>query len=252
MTRIAVLMFCVAVMSIVSTAGVAEQAKPVEACPEGRRDDFNGAKLDRSRWPTVVRETSDLRLEQGHLVIPTTATDNLWDANNTANIVLQPLPQGPFTAAAKLTVVARETFQQAGLVVYGDDDNYATIVLFGGDTRYFVFLREEQGKPTHFACAIGGPPGLAPRCSGAKLDAAFPATGWVRLTSSDGKTLCPAYSADGVRFTDMPEPKSLEGLTAPKIGLISRAGTSGERIVVNAKFDWFELCRPATTQGSRE
>ncbi|MFU8875673.1 ThuA domain-containing protein [Micromonospora sp. SL4-19] len=205
-------------------------------CLAGRSDGFTGSELDRSRWTKVVRENQDLRVSDGKLIIPTSNTDIYGAAvNTTPNIVLQPLPSGPFTATAKLTLPARRAYQQAGLVIYGDDDNYAKMVLEGRNTstddanaRIFQFIREENGQPNEVAAS-----------NTANLGASYPDTVYVRFTS-DGSNLNAAYSADGVTFTAMAQTKSLAGMNNPHIGLISLSGT-GSRPVLDAAFDWFHL-----------
>src|SRR5690606_11352204 len=105
---------------------------PGSKCFAGRSDDFTGDELDTDRWNRSIRVNQDLRVEDGHLVIPTAPFD-IYSTNNTAlpNIVLQDLPDGPFTATAKLTLPGSTAYQQAGLVIYGDDDNYAKMVFQG-------------------------------------------------------------------------------------------------------------------------
>jgi regulation of enolase protein 1 (concanavalin A-like superfamily) len=180
-----------------------------------------------------VRETSDLRVANGNLVLPTSKTDLIWpgDPKLTENIVLQPLPGTPLTATARLTLAARQGYQQAGLVVYGDDDNYAKMVFQArgstADARRFQFMREDNGQPSGKSTT--------------DLGAAYPDSVWVRFTS-DGRFLRAAYSSDGVQFTDMLLSEALDGIANPKIGIISMAGSRGDTPVIDAKFDWFELC----------
>jgi cytochrome c len=223
-------------LTAAATDVAAQSLTPATVCRGGQRDEFDGAKLDRSRWTTVVRESPDLRIKQGHLVIPTMTTDIFGAGGSTENIVLQALPPGQFIATAKLSLAPRSAYQQAGLVVYGDDDNYIKLVFQArgdndAESRRFEFFSERNGQMGH---------SLSP-----KLDAAYPDVVWVRLTS-DGKTLRAAYSADGQEFTEMPETEqfnapSVDGIAIPKIGLLSMAGT-GAAPVIEAKFDWFELC----------
>jgi cytochrome c len=210
-------------------------------CLNEQSDAFDGDELNRDVWTTVIRENQDLRIEDGHLVIPATGTD-IYGTNNTdtPNIVLQDLPDGPFVATAKLTMQAYRAYQQAGLIIYGDDDNYAKMVLQGRDTsqanpaaRIFQFIREENGQPNEVGDSNTG-----------QLGAAYPDTVWVRYIS-DGESLRAAYSDDGVVFTEMPQTKSLEGIEDPKIGLVSLAGTGNPG--TDAHFDYFLL----ETEGSR-
>ncbi|RAW17647.1 PQQ-dependent sugar dehydrogenase [Phytoactinopolyspora halophila] len=204
-------------------------------CLDGRSDGFDGDELDRDRWTTVIRENQDVQVDDGDLVLPASATD-IYGTNNTdtPNIVLQDLPDGPFTATAKLTMEAYEAYQQAGLMIYGDDDNYAKMMLQGRDTsgvnpdaRIFQFIREENGDPNEVGDSNTG-----------ELGADYPDTVWVRYIS-DGSDLRAAYSADGVTFTEMPQTKSLAGMEDPKIGLVALSGTGNP--VTEARFDYFHI-----------
>ncbi|WP_125776714.1 ThuA domain-containing protein [Antribacter gilvus] len=207
-----------------------------ELCFSGRSDDFTGTDLDPARWDILDRD-QNLRVTDGALVIPATPSD-FYGTNNTTvpNVVLQDLPDGPFTATARLTVPANAQYQQAGLVIYGGPDDYAKMVLQGRSapagpaTRIFQFIREEGGTPHEVA-----------ESNTAALGAAFPSTVYVRFTSTDGSSLRASYSADGLTFTDMPQTKSLTGLTDPRIGLVALAGSGSAAPVVDAHFDWFHL-----------
>ncbi|MGJ7442608.1 ThuA domain-containing protein [Aquipuribacter sp. MA13-6] len=219
----------------VATVTIEVEAVPLEPCFGVLSDDFDGDTLDLDRWD-VVRPDGNLRVEDGALVLPTSATD-IYGTNNTAtpNIVVQDLKPGAFQATAKLTLPAREQYQQAGLVIYGDDDNYAKMVIQGrtanpdAGARIFQYIREEAGVPNEVGDS-----------NTAALGAAFPDTFWVRFTSTNGTDLRASYSADGVTFVDMPQTKSLTGITNPRVGLISLTGT-GQTPVVDAEFDSFTI-----------
>ncbi|WP_204046448.1 PKD domain-containing protein, partial [Acrocarpospora phusangensis] len=212
---------------------------PTTNCFSGRSDDFLGAELDRNRW-SVVREDQNLKVADGKLVLPTSATEIYGSGpGSVTNIVLQPLPQGAWTATAKVTLRADRQYQQAGLVVYGDDNNYAKMVLQGRSStpnhaaRIFQFIREENGTPNEVAASNTG-----------NLGDAYPDTVYVRFMS-DGSNLTAHYSADGTTFTAMPETKALAGITNPRIGLMSFAST-GDRVIVDAAFDWFHISPDST------
>jgi regulation of enolase protein 1 (concanavalin A-like superfamily) len=144
------------------------------------------------------------------------------------------MPSGAWQATTKVSLVARNAYQQAGLVLYGDDDNYAKMVLSATGTndaasRRFQFIREERGVPNEVADS-----------NTPQLGAAYPDTAYVRFIS-DGTKLTAAYSRDGAAWTSMPQTdKLLAGIPNPRIGLISLAST-GNRPVVDASFDWFQL-----------
>ncbi|TDO48659.1 glucose/arabinose dehydrogenase [Kribbella sp. VKM Ac-2527] len=212
-------------------------------CLTGRSDGFEGTSLDTGRWNAVVRGNQELSVAGGNLVLPLTATDIYGTGNTgTPNIVLQPLPAGAWQATTKLTLPARLAYQQAGLIVYGDDDNYAKMVLQGrstgapsADARIFQFIREEAGAPNEVAAS-----------NTASLGAAYPDTVWVRFTS-DGANLRAAYSADGATFTDMPETKQLAGMTNPRIGVFGLANRT-EALPIAASFDYFSITPDDTAE----
>jgi regulation of enolase protein 1 (concanavalin A-like superfamily) len=229
-------------------SGTPESVSASEPQCEVRSDGFDGAALDKERWSAIVREDSaGYSVSGGALVLPTSPTDIYGTGNGgTPNIILQPLPDGAWQATAHLTMEAYEAYQQAGLIVYGDDDNYAKIVLqarstFGPDpaARIFQFIREEAGAPNE----VG-------ESNSAQLGAAYPDTVWVRLTS-DGSNLNASYSADGQTFTPMPQTKSLAGITNPRIGLFALAATS--RPVADARFHEFAFTpdEPCSTSFQR-
>ncbi|RGA02802.1 DUF1349 domain-containing protein, partial [Microbispora triticiradicis] len=227
-----------AVVTVTDAKGAAGSAQvqikvdaPATACFTGRSDDFLGTQLDRDRW-SVIRENQDLKVADGKLIIPTSATDIYSTGGNTPNIVVQPMPSGAWTATAKLTLKALTTYQQAGLVIYGDDDNYAKMVLEARGTddhaaRIFQFIREENGTPNEVTDS-----------NTANLGDAYPDTVYVRFIS-DGTNITAHYSSDGTTFTAMPQTKPLAGISNPKIGLISLASTNNP--VTDAAFDWFHI-----------
>ncbi|WP_061965136.1 ThuA domain-containing protein [Demequina aurantiaca] len=203
-------------------------------CFSGRSDDFLDDTLDTDRWDGIVRANQDATVKDGSLVIPAGKTDIYKETNNVENIVLQDVPAGAWSATTKVTFPARDKYQQAGLVIYGDDDNYAKMVLQarGADNagqRIFQFVREEAGAPNEVAAS-----------NTANLGAEFPDTYFVRLTS-DGTSLNGWYSEDGVDFTMMPETKLLAGIDNPRIGVAAWANAAAPITLVEAEFDWFHI-----------
>ncbi|TCO32546.1 glucose/arabinose dehydrogenase [Kribbella steppae] len=225
------------------TVTVTVDSPSLPACLTGRSDGFDGTALDTERWSAVVRGNQELSVADGNLSIPLTATDIYGTGNSsTPNIVLQPLPAGAWQATTKLTLPARLAYQQAGLIVYGDDDNYAKMVLQGRSTgspsaadRIFQFIREEAGVPNEVAAS-----------NTANLGASYPDTVWVRFTS-DGSSLKAAYSADGATFTEMPETKQLAGISNPRIGLFGLTNRA-EALPITASFDHFIITPDDTAE----
>ena len=92
------------------------------SCSATFRDDFNGSDLD-SSW-SVIRRDQTLTVTDGALNIVTQNGDVYQTANTAKNIVLRTAPSGAWTITTKLNVKGNVQYQQAGLIVYGDDDNY--------------------------------------------------------------------------------------------------------------------------------
>jgi cytochrome c len=214
---------------------------PPTTCLSGRSDDFLGTSLDRNRW-TVIRENQDLAVSGGSLHIPTANAD-IYGTDNShpvPNMVVQPAPNGAWQATAKLSLTARDAYEQAGLVLYGDDDNYAKMVFEARGTadanaRVFQFIREENGSPNEVGDS-----------NTANLGSAYPDTVFVRL-ASDGTHLLASYSSDGQTWTQMPQTdKLIAGITNPRIGLMSLTGGGGTRPVIDAAFDWFSIVPDST------
>ncbi|MDQ7904483.1 ThuA domain-containing protein [Phytohabitans sp. ZYX-F-186] len=199
---------------------------PNTSCFGARSDDFLGSTLDKTRWSTVVRENQLYSVQGGSLVLPTGVGDLYGSRNDATNLVLQPAPSGAWQATTKLTLATAENYQQAGLLVYGDDENYAKLdVLFSGSRR-LEFIRETAGTPRNEgADSAAAPTGSDPI--------------YLRLTS-DGTNLTASFSADGQTFTPVGRAAALAGITNPKVGLFAlQGGTTAP--VVDATFDWFQI-----------
>src|SRR5699024_4277158 len=133
-----------------ATVAVNVGAPPTQ-CIDVWTDDFDGDTLDAERWE-VVRGDDNLRVSDGSLIMPTSGTDIYGtDNSDSPNLVLQDLPDGPFTVTTKVTMEGTGAYQQAGLLIYGDDDNYAKMVLQERSDnraeRVYQFIREEAGEP---------------------------------------------------------------------------------------------------------
>ncbi|WP_434741725.1 ThuA domain-containing protein [Micromonospora sp. SH-82] len=207
-----------------ATAQVRVEA-PNTSCFGARSDAFDGNSLDRDRWKTIVRENQSYAVSGGSLRLPTGVGDLYGDRNDATNLVLQPAPTGAWQVTTKVTVPTTADYQQAGLIVYGDDDNYAKLDLLYGGNRRVEFIRETAGVPRN----EGTDSGPAPDGDTIHL----------RLTS-DGTNVTAAFSADGQTYTPVGRPAALAGITAPQIGLFAlNGGTTAP--VVQAAFDWFQV-----------
>ncbi|MER7458084.1 ThuA domain-containing protein [Micromonospora sp. NPDC126480] len=198
---------------------------PNTSCFGTRSDDFTGTTLDRDRWTSVVRENQLLSVSDGALRLPTAVGDLYGTRNDATNLVLQPAPSGAWQATTRVTLAATADYQQAGLLVYGDDENYAKLDLLYGGSRRVEFIRETAGAPRNEAAdSITAPAGD---------------TLYLRL-NSDGTNLTAAVSTDGQTFTPVGRPAALAGITDPRIGLFALNGGTAAP-VVEAAFDWFQV-----------
>ena len=90
----------------------------------------------------------------------------MYGAGTTAkNIIVQDAPDGEWMATAKISATAlNENYQQAGLRVWADDDNWASVhMISAGGNRDFEFIYEANGNPRNEgADKLGGIPADAP------------------------------------------------------------------------------------------
>ena len=136
-----------------------------------------------------------------------------------------------------------EQYQQAGLLVYGDDDNYLKHVFQGRSS--------DPNAASNIIQTARETAGTAAETNTPGLGASFPSTVWLRLTSEDGEQVLGSYSTDGETWTDMSAGYSLAGITNPRIGLLSAANQAGGA-GITASFDFFTLGEDATCEPGGE
>jgi arabinan endo-1,5-alpha-L-arabinosidase len=186
-------------------------------------DEFDGGELGR-QW-SWVREPAagSFAIENGALRIDTQLADLFVDSNS-ASVLVEPAPHGVnyiVETAVRLTNLPAEgccfNFTQAGLVIYGDDDNFVKLVPFSlWDTRQIEFAKEVFPVPPDFpryGNTVAGPPGE---------------TTWLRIAArvrGPGEDTYTAYT-------------SLDGVTW------YRAGTWTHRLGGHAKIGLVSMARP--------
>ena len=209
-------------------------------CFSGRSDDFLGTELDTTRWNQSVRVNQSLTVADGSLNIPLTNSDLYQTTNTTPNVVLQNLPAGAFEVTTKVNLAgANKGYQQGGLVVYGDDNNYLKLVYSGRNTSA---AGDKAANIIQFTKETNG---TASETNSANLGAAFPDTVWLRMSSTDGTSVTASYSSDGATWlpvTSANAARDLTGITTPKVGLLALGATAaGAADNLVAKFDYFLL-----------
>lgn len=215
------------------------EAPEVGLCFAGRSDGFDGDQLDTDRWDNNVRVNQNLVVSDGVLSIPAEVGDLYQNSSPlTPNLVLQEMPDGAFTMDTKVNIPARIGYQQAGLLIYTDDNNYMklTVQARSGNTT-----PDAAGRVIQMAKEDDA---VASETNTAGLGAGFPDTVYLRLVS-DGTTVTGYYSADGETYTQMAATRTMAGIDGnPRIGLFAAASTSsqaGSSPTVVADFDWFRV-----------
>lgn len=198
--------------------------------PGDPNDDFDGDSLDLCRWTEIVRhDPAGYEVTGGELLMPAAHGDFFGAGpNDNPNIILQPAPSGPWTATTRLRFTPNENYEQAGLIVYGDDANYvkADLVSAGGN-RVLEFLFEVGDAPGGFANSVTLPSG-------------FPGTVEIRVIS-DGEMLRAEYREVGGEWAPFGDPQALAGVPNPKIGIYANDGNQTVTTREQAAFDFFHL-----------
>ena len=207
-------------------------------CGTSYRDDFDGTDLG-AGWD-VVRRDQGLVVSGGTLKIPTAQGDIYGADNNAKNIVLRAAPSGPWTMTTKIKHAGNRQYHQAGLVVYGDDDNFTKFDRLADNsptnpvTEHFEFINEVAGTPRNTSADSG--PGL-----GATYQADF----FMKI-ESDGTQIRGYWSPDGTTWTLVGQPANLPTGTV-RLGMFALGNAAAT--TVTSEFDWFTLTTPGSGSG---
>ncbi len=206
------------------------------SCPPGYRDDFNGTALDAS-WSVLRPDATDggVVVGNGVVTLPTGAGDIYQTTNTATNLVMRTAPSGSFTVTAKINHHGNERYQQAGIMIYGDDDNYvkldrtATNASGSTNTEFFEFIQELAATARNQT---------ADHTSNIAAD--FPSDYYLQI-AWDGTNLTGAYSTDGSAWTSVGR-ASTAMPTNPKVAFF--ALSNGATTVVKPTFDYLTIDQP--------
>ncbi|MDA0184926.1 ThuA domain-containing protein [Solirubrobacter phytolaccae] len=202
-------------------------------CGTNYRDDFDGADLG-AGWD-VVRRDQGLVVGGGTLKIPTAQGDVYGGDNNAKNIVLRAAPGGPWTITSKIKHSGNRQYHQAGLIVYGDDDNYTKFDRLADNTpanpvtEHFEFINEVAGTPRNGSAD-----------SGPQLGGTYPQDFFMKI-ESDGTQIRGYQSTNGTDWTVVGQPANLPTGTV-RVGMFSLGNAAAT--AVTSEFDWFTLTTP--------
>ncbi|MEO9326257.1 PKD domain-containing protein [Nocardioides sp. C4-1] len=220
--------------------------EPVEVRPEvpaveptvtscSRGDDF-AAALDTTRWNGILRANPDLmKVEDGKLKLQT-GPGELTEGS--PNLILQSLPEGPYTAVTKMRLATTAEGQQAGLVMHNPTGGGYLKLAFvnkGSGNRWVEFLRNEGGNNDFSGNWHSGPGG---DFGGPFLPGDFPETVYLRISSADGVTYRGEFSVDGETWESAGDDRRGFG-TGSFVGPYALRGQGGT--VATAEYDWFAV-----------
>jgi cytochrome c len=197
-------------------------------------DEFEGSGLDGCRWDRTVRyESSKLAVSSGALRITTEPGDiNGNNAVSPHNFVLQDAPEGDWTVETRLTPTMVHRWQYAGLLAYGDDNNYVKFdVVANNAVGSPLSLRAEMVSEVNGSFGAGGNRSIdIPETS---------ESGWfyLRLTRT-GSTYSAWISDGGVNWTSLGEPVTNAG-NLTSLGLVAVGPEQATPVTV--AFDWIRL-----------
>ncbi|GAA5145601.1 hypothetical protein GCM10023340_15200 [Nocardioides marinquilinus] len=206
-------------------------------CGVQKSDEFDGSSLN-GKW-TVEDPSGAVAVDGGSLRLPIQSGSMYGPGGNAVDRVSQAAPDGPWTITAKLTADLTENYHQAGLRIFADQDNWASVhMVTVNGARQMEFIYENAGSPRNGAG------------DNTPVATDFPTTYYVRLIS-DGTDVTAAYSADGTTFTPVGQPAPLSAFASgPKVGPHALSGGAGSQ--PTASFDWIRFDPDGTSGGSTE
>jgi glucose/arabinose dehydrogenase/PKD repeat protein/type 1 glutamine amidotransferase len=207
----------VATLTVTDAAGETTDTVTVNAtgevpCGPPLSDEFDGAELDAERWEVIRRDDERLSVADGSLNIVSAPMDIFGGETGLPNIVLQENPflgVEPWTFTVEMTWQPTQNFQNAGIMIYTDDDNYIKTGMVWNGARNFELITEDAGGDT-FNGTVGA--------------GALPNTYFIRAVSTDGTSVESQFSEDGSDWTSIGM-TDLGYLTEPRIGIYATAST---------------------------
>jgi arabinan endo-1,5-alpha-L-arabinosidase len=204
-------------------------------------DEFNGTTLS-PKWSWVRQPAAGTYgLEGGTFRFNTQAAD-LYVDNNSASVLTEAAPQGNYVVETKvkLNVPAEGccfNYVQAGLVIYGDDDNFIKLAHVSiWETRQTEFAKELKPVPAgypRYGNTVVGPPSDWTYLRIVKRSAA---TDDERRATASGEELYTAYTSQDGRHWVRGGTWTHKLGSHARIGLVSMGGSG-----FTANFDYVRV-----------
>ncbi len=200
-------------------------------------DEFKGPKLG-SQWEWYNEDPNkwSLTASPGYLRI-IGANNDMWKTcANPKNLLLQKMPTGEFVMVAKLRITPTINYQQGGLLVFKDLDNYLKLGVVWNSTT-------QGGLGVEFILEKNGRPVREPDWPSITITSSHPA--FIRIDRS-GSVFTGYYSSDGDQWKQVGS-WDAPALAQARIGLFALASSCrGNTPDIPVDFDYFRL-----TLGSR-
>ncbi|MGO1739552.1 MAG: family 16 glycoside hydrolase [Actinomycetaceae bacterium] len=207
------------------------EAGPLPACADpdpdiSANDEFDGTAIDTCRWEVIDYDPELAEVADGAYHVTTTDAD-IFGVDNfvVPNILRNRVLTGDeWTVETMFTADLESSYQQGGLMVYADADNYVKIepMFYGGFAPLVVELVSE----------VDGDLSRSDDLTSLPLADEY----YVRLTR-DGDTFTGAYSTDGETWQEMPEAVTNDQLEDSGPGIYALGARQLEPTTVS--FDYF-------------
>jgi murein DD-endopeptidase MepM/ murein hydrolase activator NlpD len=189
-------------------------------------DEFNDPALDPSwRWVREVPTHWSLAESPGYLRLNTQQKD-ISGASNDAPLLLRSLGQfqdQDFMVQTRILLTPSANSQQAGLVIYADDDNYIRLTYAFINGPVFEFAGETGGN--FQPIQVPAPPGI---------------NDFHLMIARSGLNYLAYFSEDGINWKPIGTHLNLN-ISPNEAGLLGFNGVDGTTLEVPADFDYFRI-----------
>ena len=189
--------------------------------PDSLSSEFDSNRLDKG-WK-FIRENKDtwsLEAKPDNLRISTEVGDLARDKNDLKNILVKPVGNSDFVLTTKLDFAAGEGGQSAGLIIYGDDDNYYTMAKENLNGPAFVARSESNGINKMLL---------------RKGNSIGDGSAYIKI-EKNGDTISSYFSGDGKEWTQVVSTSGIN-IKDPKIGLYAGASKTQKKSI-DADFEY--------------
>ncbi|MGO1509280.1 MAG: PQQ-dependent sugar dehydrogenase, partial [Actinomycetales bacterium] len=221
-------------VSFLASGGGEDPEPPVCEDPEAdisADDEFDGTAVDTCRWDIIDHDPELAQVSDGGYHVTTTDADFYAGDNSTVPNILQSrvVTGDQWTVETTFSADLASAYQQGGIIVYGDNDNYVKIdpvyATNGSDTPLRVELRSEID-------------GVVQDPQDDLTDLPLSDQYHVRLTR-DGDTFTGAFSTDGETWQDLPSAVTNDQVGDAGPGIYALGAQQAESTTVI--FDEFRL-----------